>query len=783
MKKTPPSLPSPAPQSKAPPESRPDRSTTLTIPLKWISPSPTNPRKIFDDAKLQELAQSIKTKGVLQPILVRPTYLLSKKPDSTISADTFWREPANFPTAGYELVAGERRFRAAKLAGLESIEAKVRDLTDVEVLEVQVIENEQREDIPPLEKAEGYFLLLEQHKRENTKFTVETLAGSLGKSPATIYGLLKLRNLPEPAIKALADGLLPMSTAQLIGRIPSAAAQQEAVEFALEGYDGELYNSVRDVKEFIEKHCMVQLKGCSFDRKSLELVPSAGACTICPKMTGNNPTEYPGARADVCTDPACYRSKVDAHTEKLLARAHNRGQKVLEGDAAEKALRAWNSEYYDLASRCYEHPKDKTYKQLAGEEVQEHVVIAVKEGKAHELVLRKHVDPVLKEKHGIGRPAGGGGRDSGQSDQAKREKECKTRNEIGRKAIAAIVDQVESSCHSLLGFSPAHSGIFRALTLQTAKGVWAETRREVLSRHGVEGKDFGGADKQVETLIEDIPNCQKLFALWAELVLTPAFKASSYESEDAVADRKALCKMFSVDYAALDAQVRADHKAKAAAKKGRPSVKAAAQAHKKGNGHTSPTEPTTFDPCELHAPKPDSLDGALWSALRSMGGPEPWKKLRKTGATDSELEQAIADTFGIFGRVKGPGPAKAYAVRGGEGRKPQFFYDEAAEGADVGRSTPTLEGAELLAKARKLLNIKSRAEPVNRVAQHLDPNACRGCGCTEDHACDGGCYWVEPNLCSRCVLVGHQPETPDGQEAAAMVHRTNDSRKLRGAKV
>src|SRR5262245_32877567 len=154
------------------------------IPISQIAPSPTNPRKYFDPAKLQELADSIQEHGLAQPILVR------LNPEHT---DPF-----------YELVAGERRWRAAKIAGLEEIEAKVRDLDDKAVLEIQFIENLQRTDLSAVEEAEGYKRLLDEHG-----YTADSLAGKLGKSKSYVYARLKLINLPEQALEALAKGDLP----------------------------------------------------------------------------------------------------------------------------------------------------------------------------------------------------------------------------------------------------------------------------------------------------------------------------------------------------------------------------------------------------------------------------------------------------------------------------------------------------------------------------------------------------------------------------------------------
>src|SRR6266481_4376171 len=144
-------------------------SSIQDIPLEKIRESTTNPRTQFDQSKLAELAENIRQHGVLQPILVRP---LPKG-----AADT------------YELVAGARRYRASKLAGRESIPATVRELTDAQALELQVIENVQRVDVHPLDEAEGYAALVEL---QPDTYTVESIAARVGRSPAYVSGRLRL---------------------------------------------------------------------------------------------------------------------------------------------------------------------------------------------------------------------------------------------------------------------------------------------------------------------------------------------------------------------------------------------------------------------------------------------------------------------------------------------------------------------------------------------------------------------------------------------------------------
>ncbi len=153
------------------------------------------PRTVFEDAALEELASSIAEKGVLQPLLVRPK------------------------GKGYEIVAGERRFRAAKLAGLTEVPVVVRDLDDRETLEIALIENLQRENLNPLEEARAFQGLLE------LGLTQEQLAKTLGKGRSTIANGLRLLNLSRDAQKALEDGLISAGHARAI--LARSAAQQE----------------------------------------------------------------------------------------------------------------------------------------------------------------------------------------------------------------------------------------------------------------------------------------------------------------------------------------------------------------------------------------------------------------------------------------------------------------------------------------------------------------------------------------------------------------------------
>jgi ParB family chromosome partitioning protein len=164
----------------------------LQIPLEKLRAGGFQPRKTFPPESLSELVASIREKGVLVPVTVRPT------PD------------------GYELVAGERRFRAAESAGLSAIPAVVRKLTDREALEVALVDNLQRTDLNPIELAEGYNRLM-----HDFSMTQEQVAARMGKDRATVANTLRLLKLPAPVRQALADGRLSAGHARaLLGAPP-----------------------------------------------------------------------------------------------------------------------------------------------------------------------------------------------------------------------------------------------------------------------------------------------------------------------------------------------------------------------------------------------------------------------------------------------------------------------------------------------------------------------------------------------------------------------------------
>ena len=379
-----------------------------------VMPSSTNPRKNFDAGAMKELAESIRAHGIIQPPLVRPIecgrwiidegVLHGKKPsvffhvlDRTLIKDQRYigPDPVRYATRAeaesvlprFELVCGERRLRAAKECGLETIPVIERKMSDKDVLEVQVIENLQRADLHPMEEAEGYEKLMQSHG-----YTAEDIAAKVGKDKSYVYKRMKLLALGEAGRKAFYDERLTASTALLIARIPESL-QAKAITAITEGYRGPL--SFQEASEVIQRSYMLELSEAPFDTKSASLVPSAGPCAACPKRTGNQVELFSDVEdGDVCTDPLCFAAKKQATARMVLDTAKESGAKVLPPAESKKLFSYggslnYNAPYIDLNSKCPEDKKRRTWKAILSKFDPPFVVATDGDGMAHELILKK----------------------------------------------------------------------------------------------------------------------------------------------------------------------------------------------------------------------------------------------------------------------------------------------------------------------------------------------------------------------------------------------------------
>lgn len=329
-----------------PPGAAPINHTTLVeAPPAHAINSPTNPRKRrgLDIDSLTQLAGSLQAHGFVQPITVRP--LPAHRLEETAHMS---------PRPAYEVVAGERRWRASMLGELQVMPMLVRDLSDEAVLELQLVENIEREDLDAMEEAEGFALL-----RDKLGYTVDQIAERIGKGKGVSYvrKTMKLLELTPESREAMYDGHLGRSTGLLVARYP-AERQAAVVAYiksqAITGVNGIEPAPFRGLAPALHARFNTDLAKAAFDINDPVLVMEAGACTSCPKRTGQAQDlfgEADRATPSSCTDETCFASKKVAHIQRIHIQAKADGMELIDGDQALKLLPSPFSSYVDGYTR------------------------------------------------------------------------------------------------------------------------------------------------------------------------------------------------------------------------------------------------------------------------------------------------------------------------------------------------------------------------------------------------------------------------------------------------
>jgi len=315
------------------------------LPLDWLVVSPTNPRKTFDGDAMQELAASIRENGVLQPLLVRPRTERS-----------------------FEIVFGERRYRGAAMAEKETVPVCIREMTDAQVLEAQLVENLQRQDVHPLHEAQGFAALL---GLEEPKYSIELIAAKCGKSAGYVASRLRLTELAAAAVEAFTKDEIGLGHALLLAKLQPQQQEEALTACWQESYTGgskakRILLPVRHLREWIEHNILLELATAPFSKEDATLVPDAGACVECPKRTGHNTLLFDGiaSQHDSCSDPACYSAKLDAHVKRTVAAKPKLVQiTTAYGKAADGSPVVPRNQYVEIRQ---EKPKNK-YQQEAPE--------------------------------------------------------------------------------------------------------------------------------------------------------------------------------------------------------------------------------------------------------------------------------------------------------------------------------------------------------------------------------------------------------------------------------
>ena len=211
-----------------------ENKSSVMLKISEIEPNKNQPRTEFDEEALTDLADSIAQHGVLQPLLVRP-----------IAGED-----------GYQIVAGERRWRASRMAGLTEVPAIIRELSDSEVMEIALIENLQRENLSPIEEALGYKSLIESYS-----FTQEEVAKTVGKSRTAVANAIRLLSLPQSILNLLSEGSLTAGHARALLSLKSPDEMEQVAKKAVEDF-----LSVRE----LEKLCKDILEKTSAEKKKIK---------------------------------------------------------------------------------------------------------------------------------------------------------------------------------------------------------------------------------------------------------------------------------------------------------------------------------------------------------------------------------------------------------------------------------------------------------------------------------------------------------------------------------
>ena len=228
-----------------------ENDNTITVKINDVEPNRAQPRKDFDETALAELADSIIKHGLIQPIVVRPT-----------------------PGGGYTIIAGERRWRACRMAGLETVPVVIKDVSEKEVVELALIENLQREDLNPIEEAQGFKTLI-----DNYNLTQEDVASRVGKSRSAVANAMRLLALKDEETEALKKGFISSGHARALLAIDDEELRKTAFRLSLDG------STVRDIEALSKKSTRRQrtvkpAKNTYFKEVELALKEELGRKTV-----------------------------------------------------------------------------------------------------------------------------------------------------------------------------------------------------------------------------------------------------------------------------------------------------------------------------------------------------------------------------------------------------------------------------------------------------------------------------------------------------------------------
>lgn len=512
------------------------------IPLAQLAESPTNPRKYFDPKKLEELTASVKTEGIIQPLLAREVLGLEQ----------------------LEIVCGARRYRAASAAGLSEVPVIVRELDDAQVFRIQIAENIDRDDLTPYEQAEAFGKLFEETK------SVAEVAKIVKRRTSEVAARLALLTLPKKVKEVLASGVLPLGHAELIARIPDAKLQEIALGRILNDFSNE-WESEKPVvaavpytiaKKIVEQEFMTSLATALFDPEAPDLSP-LGPCSACPHLSANNRDLFGDVKGkNLCTNPADFRLKTENHLKQL----RDAGYKVLltKGEIRDAFPHyppnphAVSPKYVTLDQVCPDDPKGRCYEELLGKAEKLKTVFALVDGRVRKLYPRSDLAPALLA--------------SGHRFVKKTKRPVKKESAAQateRKISAAIAKALALEVAGKLRTAKLPTDRFADLLLKAVILSEGYKVKYVIGRHGYAGTEEEFAKNSERILAERVAAMSEVekraFAL--DLLVGDFHQAPSSKEQQAF--HKDLVKVLGIDAVVLAKRVSDDMK-RAAAEKSAP---------------------------------------------------------------------------------------------------------------------------------------------------------------------------------------------------------------------
>jgi len=453
------------------------------VTLDTIVAAPENVRKKYDKAELKELADSIQTHGILQPLLVMGDY-----------DDKGHLGPV-------VVIAGNRRHAAASQLNdpkrLIPVLIVPPGASKDEIKTLQMVENLQRVDLNSMEEAEAFAKLIDADDDAKLK----AVADRLGRKVSFIYQRAELTRFPAKLRKLVAAGDFPVSAALMFGKIRDPKARDAAIaEHLDDGFDPrDSIDEQKDrVKYALESH-ILNLADPGFNPENAELLPDVGSCTDCSKRSGNAPMLFvlgKGPKGDgdnLCTDKKCYRVKQDAEwAASVEAYAGKDGYAVFDGgvDQTEKQFMSYGMlkpKWIRLTQPCKDHPKEHKWSTVLGKDAKKLTRHIFRDPRANKPMIvvaaadamklcRARKDPWLKKVTGATQ--------TGKSPAATQRDEAKLNLRIDD-AIGKVLD---SQAEGAVTTAPTRHATMRFIGHKLIERIWAETGKNVAKRRGFEPK-------------------------------------------------------------------------------------------------------------------------------------------------------------------------------------------------------------------------------------------------------------------------------------------------------